>query len=75
MGNIFVPSENEELLSQFLRKEREFSMLLSFPEKSDLPPLFDILNILSPQNCQITFALLNIFFGRNLFSKCIDSSC
>ena len=48
MGNIFVPSENEELLSQFLRKEREFSMLLSFPEKSDLPPLFDILNILGP---------------------------
>ena len=42
-------------------------MLLSFPEKSDLPPLFDILNILSPQSCQITFALINIRYLAAIF--------
>ena len=56
----------QTLISVFEKRRRILNVAI-FPREIGFAPTFDILNILSPQSCQITFALINIRYFAAIF--------
>ena len=59
-------SRANSYISVFEKRRRILNVAI-FPREIGFAPTFDILNILSPQSCQITFALINIRYFAAIF--------
>ena len=62
----------QTLISVFEKRRRILNVAI-FPREIGFAPTFDILNILSPQSCQITFALINIRYFAAIFLDALAS--